>query len=196
MSEFKPAERYAVLTPADWRRFDAKRVITESGCVEWTGRSIKRRSGHAYFHLVRAGRRQTFLVHRMAFLRANGYLTEVIRHSCDNPLCTAEAHLLPGVQADNVADAVQRGRNDPTGLLAYLKQRSDRIAEMTQQGIKTCCSCGLTKRLEEFGRRSSRVTGRDSRCLPCRRARDASRSQVISEQRRERRRLARAGGTT
>ena len=35
---------------------------------------------------------------------------EVVRHRCDAPLCVNYDHLLAGTQADNIADAVARGR--------------------------------------------------------------------------------------
>ena len=34
----------------------------------------------------------------------------IVRHTCDNPSCINPDHLLLGTQAENVADAVQRGR--------------------------------------------------------------------------------------
>lgn len=50
--------------------------------------------------------------HRLAYELIKGPIPEglVIRHSCDNPVCCNPEHLLPGTQADNIADAVERKR--------------------------------------------------------------------------------------
>lgn len=34
-------------------------------------------------------------------------------HSCDNPVCVNPAHLRPGTQAENLLEAVDRGRHTP-----------------------------------------------------------------------------------
>lgn len=34
---------------------------------------------------------------------------KVARHTCDNPACCNPAHIIPGDQADNIADKMQRG---------------------------------------------------------------------------------------
>jgi hypothetical protein len=50
--------------------------------------------------------------HRAMFWLNNPWepLPEVVRHSCDNPLCVNPAHLLGGTHRDNVADRVSRVR--------------------------------------------------------------------------------------
>jgi len=47
--------------------------------------------------------------HRLAFYEANGYLPEVVRHSCDHPACIEITHLIPGTHADNMRDREERG---------------------------------------------------------------------------------------
>jgi len=56
------------------------------------------------------------LAHRVAFSLAGGDCSRVVRHRCDNRACCNPAHLQPGTQADNIRDAVARGRqHHPTG---------------------------------------------------------------------------------
>jgi hypothetical protein len=52
------------------------------------------------------------LAHRAAWIKANGPIPPgmVVRHSCDNPPCINVEHLRLGTQADNMADAKERGR--------------------------------------------------------------------------------------
>lgn len=55
---------------------------------------------------------KSWLAHRLAFVFAGGVLAagEVVRHTCDTPLCVEPSHLLAGTHGDNVADKVKRGR--------------------------------------------------------------------------------------
>lgn len=66
------------------------------------------------------GSRQTERTHRIAFLIQNGWLPKgrskaslVIRHACDNRICCNPAHLEAGTQAQNVNEAIVRGRHVP-----------------------------------------------------------------------------------
>jgi hypothetical protein len=49
--------------------------------------------------------------HRYIFYKINGYLPEVVRHTCDNPTCNNPSHLLGGTQGDNNRDTISRGRH-------------------------------------------------------------------------------------
>lgn len=60
--------------------------------------------------MVINGKTVNTTAHRRVFYRHNGYLPEVVRHSCDNPRCINPEHLLPGTQQDNMQDRLQRGR--------------------------------------------------------------------------------------
>lgn len=54
------------------------------------------------------------LLHREVFLQHNGYLPQVVMHSCDNPRCINPEHLLPGTFALNNKDRANRGRSHGT----------------------------------------------------------------------------------
>jgi HNH endonuclease len=58
--------------------------------------------------------------HRWVWEAVNGPIPPrlVVRHKCDNRLCYRLSHLELGTQADNVADAVQRGHAGPTLVLS------------------------------------------------------------------------------
>ena len=73
--------------------------------------------------------RTTVRAHRFAFQLQNGYLPEVVRHSCDTPLCCNPAHLLPGTQADNVRDTVERRRHKAKLSDEQVKEVRRRLAE-------------------------------------------------------------------
>lgn len=49
--------------------------------------------------------------HRVVFLAHNGYLPEVVMHTCDNPPCVNPNHLVPGTHALNAKDRKEKGRN-------------------------------------------------------------------------------------
>lgn len=79
-------------------------------CAEWNGNLTKQgyaRAGHYIGKYVQA---LPSLVHRRVFLLKNGYLPEVVLHTCDNPRCINPEHLRGGNKKDNSQDAVNKGR--------------------------------------------------------------------------------------
>jgi hypothetical protein len=49
--------------------------------------------------------------HHVAFKLKHGrWPIPALRHTCDNPPCCNDAHLIEGTQAENMADKVARGR--------------------------------------------------------------------------------------
>lgn len=76
------------------------------GCELWmAGCSNK---GYGKFDICQ----ETFLAHRVAYFLYTGEQPNELQvcHNCDIRNCLAEAHLFLGTQADNMADAVKKGR--------------------------------------------------------------------------------------
>lgn len=83
-----------------------KAIIHEDGCWEWKDRPYS--NGYPYVQSGRLGFKQK--ASRVSFFIHNGFLPEVVRHDCDNPICTNPQHLSSGTQWDNVNDRRIRGR--------------------------------------------------------------------------------------
>ncbi len=77
-----------------------------TGCHEYTGSLTDEGYGQININ------GQRWLVHRLMWTLKKGYITrdDKVRHTCDNPPCMNIKHLRVGTQADNIQDAVRRGR--------------------------------------------------------------------------------------
>ena len=158
------------ITPPEVDRFWSKVARLDTGCWEWQG--PVNNQGYGRFEVYRTGRRRRYMAHRLSLSMTGVDLSGLsVRHSCDNPPCVRQDHLLTGSQKDNIHDAVERERINVSGLSAYRALRESRVKERIEAGIKRCPTCGRTKSLDDFHVRSASMDGRAHECRACNNAR-------------------------
>lgn len=93
------------IAPTRGNKLDFK--VTERGCFECTSHKP---GNHGYPIIPRGGKSKN--MHRWIYKEFFGEIPKgmVVRHTCDNRLCINPEHLVMGTHAQNVQDAVGRGR--------------------------------------------------------------------------------------
>jgi hypothetical protein len=127
-------------------------------CLEHRG--ARHRAG--YGKLYYGGKMQ--LAHRVVYALVNSLPMAaisglVVRHDCDNPACINPEHLSLGTQADNIADAIARGRarhRTPEGVEHHAAKLTDEVVRAIRQSTESARVLG-----ERFG--VSKATVKDVR---------------------------------
>jgi predicted XRE-type DNA-binding protein len=85
----------------------------ETQCWEW--KAFRDRDGYGFFKVKIGGKGRNVRAHRVSYLLAGGELSpdQLLLHTCDNPSCVNPRHLVPGSNADNMRQKVDRGRMKP-----------------------------------------------------------------------------------
>ena len=133
----------------------------EGGCCIWQMGTDNNGYGKVQWH----GRQVR--VHRLALALATGRDIDEVPtdtlalHSCDNPPCCNPEHLRWGTNADNMRDAMDRGRHDPNittavaasaaarRALTHCKNGHEYTPENTRirpNGSRACRACDAARR--------------------------------------------------
>jgi hypothetical protein len=111
---------------------------SKNNCILWNGKPH-----HGYgrfgFNLENDGsppkeRERQISAHRAAYFFFNGPLDEeeVIRHSCDNPICVNPSHLIKGTHKENVLDRVERNRSAYGSKNGRAKLDKEKVVEIKE----------------------------------------------------------------
>lgn len=98
---------------------------TADECWPWPGR----KNAVTGYGVCGARFRRPVYAHRHAWeSHAGRHLTEgeVVCHRCDNPICVNPQHLFVGTQADNIHDAIAKGRFTQHTRAKRLAKRRER----------------------------------------------------------------------
>lgn len=108
------AGRVVRLSPAVAARFWAKVVQgAAADCWLWHGSRDPR--GYGQLTISRISRAPV-KAHRVAYALAHGrWPAASVLHSCDTPACVNPAHLRVGTQAENIREAIEKGRWQSSG---------------------------------------------------------------------------------
>lgn len=150
------------------RTFESFLKHMPSGCIEWTGVTIKSngRDSHRYGRFTSGGKKR--LAHRVAYELAFGEIPDgmLVLHRCDNTKCCNPAHLFLGSHLDNMSDMRAKGRSNKAPF--PVRHGSDvsgaRLTDLDVQEIRRDRAAGATT--IELGRRfnvHSSVISRASR---------------------------------
>lgn len=108
--------------PADWD-------MDGDGCLIWRGHKLVR-NGYGQVNINENGRWKVWLVHRRVFFEYHGWLPEAVMHHCDKPACARISCLVPGTQADNMADMNRKGRQATAATPGFAKITDLQVVEL------------------------------------------------------------------
>ncbi|WP_208451110.1 HNH endonuclease [Burkholderia gladioli] len=130
------------------RDFDSFLRVVLSGCIEWTGVTVKSNGSeaHRYGRYTVGGKKH--LAHRFAYERAYGPIPVglMVLHRCDNTRCCNVDHLFLGTHLDNMADmrAKGRGNKKPPPIGTGTNASKAKLTEADVREIRRSRAAGAT----------------------------------------------------
>jgi hypothetical protein len=134
-------------------------TVTESGCWEWRG--TRNVGGYGVFVAAALGIKRA-MAHRIMYEHSIGPIPEglILRHKCDNPPCVNPEHLIPGTQADNSRDMLERGRQRQPAVTADQVELAQAMAAQGATRADISAALGISERT--LSRWLGRTPGRPS----------------------------------
>lgn len=117
-----------------WLKVD---VREPDSCWEWT--AYRDKTGYGTFGIDGKKERAP----RVAWALASGEIPDglCVLHTCDNPPCCNPKHLFLGTRADNVQDAIRKGRHITGEMVGGSKLTEDNV-----HLIRHCLDLGCKQR--------------------------------------------------
>jgi len=109
-------------------------------CWLWTGTANK----DGYGQVTIAREKRTVRAHRIAYFLGYGVDPGALHvcHKCDEPLCNNPAHLWLGTNADNIRDALSKGRMRFRGGYGHTHRTNAKITEADVVEIRRLYTTG------------------------------------------------------
>lgn len=121
-------------------RFMNKVQPDNNGCWLWTGAKA-REYGHFGVMTPFGSKMLRCNIYMHAVI--NRQVAEVVRHTCDNPICVNPSHLISGTCKDNSQDAVARGRTARGAKV--VNKNHNALSEDTVRDIFKLKESGMTQ---------------------------------------------------
>lgn len=119
------------------------KVLVQNGCWSWLG--ARSPDGYGKVWMKEHGAFKRWSIHRVMWTLLRWPIPEGLNvlHRCDNPPCSNIDHLFLGTQAENIADMLDKGRQNLGG--------ATRLSDLDVKAIRWLVAQGsLQKDLAEF----------------------------------------------
>lgn len=142
-----------------WAKVDKR---GDSGCWEW--QASRSALGYGYFRMSMD--EWMWLAHRASWVFANGPIPTgmLVCHHCDNPPCVNPMHLFLGLDRDNTADRVRKGRSSRRGAPAGEANGSAKLTSEDVRQMRSLYTPGFVS-FRELGERYGVSAGQARRVV-------------------------------